>query len=184
MECAIDLYADALQSFSKETLAAAYRQVKANHRAWGWPEVGYFTKACREIEERKEAPVAPSSEKKYPWQVRAEYAAKIINEFMGKFPLNALAVKAKQEGWYAGRKGLRNYAMSHAELQAQLIAGQANLMFDSWAWGYNSWHENRSKDCRIDLQAEIAVTRSIMAIEVTLPEIAEVWMRAFYSEVN
>lgn len=177
MSCALDLYGDALKGFSKDTLAFAYQNVKANHKAWGWPEVGYFTKACRDIEERKGVAVIPSSQRKYPWQAKADEAIKIKDRFMENFQHDALAKGAKAEGWYVGTKGLRNYADAHATLQAQIISGQRNLLWDSWAWGHGTWQSDTTYDFHVDLQSEISATRSTMTVQVMFPEIAERWMK-------
>lgn len=174
---ASDLYGEALKGFSRETLAKAWKQVVAEHKSWGWPAVGEITKVCRELSDSEAVVQYIGQDKKYAWDIAAEQAQKLRDEFMenaGNLPLSR---QAKSEGWYFGLRGLYHFFDAHATMQAQVIAGMRNHRYSAWTVGYGTWIDDTNYNFNSDLAREKAQATQRGEIEIlTAPE-AVAWMK-------
>lgn len=174
---ASETYGDALKGFPREVLAAAWKRVVSDHKTWGWPAVGEITKACREIMDS--APVtqfSPGQEKKFAWEIAADKAQSLRDEFMANCGDLPLSRQAKRENWYFGLKGLHAYFNAHATMQAQVIADMRNHAYQPWTVGYGSWIDDTNYNFNGDVATEKSQARQRGEIQIEVSQLAIDWM--------
>lgn len=112
-EQALEQYYQALDGYDRDTLARAWREVRAEHDFSIWPTPARFVKAAELLLPKPRPPSEFEQRRQRAWERAEEYAGRFMKR-------RQLAKLARQEGW-SGH--LRGYVEAAAWVQAQLIEG-------------------------------------------------------------